>query len=193
MHAFQNLLCCAAAGFDLTLGEPEARHGPLPRNNGSARVVGSVAEELAAAQGSSQVCSRWQLAMASSCRCVFLSRLPPSPPFPSWPWLNSLPAMQVVLEGDLVNLGVTSPAAALALGLMYLQTNDGEVAAAFQLPDTHFAMDFVQPDQLALRMLMRSLGVCQTHWLAWQDSYSRLMADVQRNMHPPALLYVCVQ
>ncbi|EFN54660.1 hypothetical protein CHLNCDRAFT_9822, partial [Chlorella variabilis] len=64
---------------------------------------------------------------------------------------------QVVLEGDLVNLGVTSPAAALALGLMYLQTNDGEVAAAFQLPDTHFAMDFVQPDQLALRMLMRSL------------------------------------
>lgn len=29
--------------------------------------------------------------------------------------------LQTVLEGDLVNLGVTSPAAALALGLMYLQ------------------------------------------------------------------------
>lgn len=29
--------------------------------------------------------------------------------------------VQTVLEGDLVNLGVTSPAAALALGLMYLQ------------------------------------------------------------------------
>lgn len=35
------------------------------------------------------------------------------PPSPSPP--------QTVLEGDLVNLGVTSPAAALALGLMYLQ------------------------------------------------------------------------
>ena len=39
-----------------------------------------------------------------------------------------------MLEGDLVNLGVTSPAAALALGLMYLQTNDAAVAAAFQMP-----------------------------------------------------------
>lgn len=64
----------------------------------------------------------------------------------------------MVLEGDLINLGVTSPAAALALGLMYLQTNDAAVAAAFQLPDTHFALDFVQPDHLTLRMLMRSLG-----------------------------------
>lgn len=159
--------------------------------------MGSVAEELAAAQGSSQT----------------------------------------VLEGELLNLGVTSPAAALALGLMYLQTNDAAVAAAFQLPgacggrwfygaewrdcsgqglvavrvvvrtcnhgaavasadrfaqraryevhgvhspaarglpptvflpslccvscplpDTHFALDFVQPEQLTLRTLMRSLG-----------------------------------
>ena len=37
------------------MGEPEQRHGPLPRNSGSTRTVGSVAEELAAAQGSSQV------------------------------------------------------------------------------------------------------------------------------------------
>jgi hypothetical protein len=66
----------------------------------------------------------------------------------------------VVLEGDLVNLGVTSPAAALALGLMYLQTNDAEVAAAFLLPSTHFALDYVQPEQLTLRLLMRCLGGC---------------------------------
>ena len=43
------------AGFDPTLGEPEQRHGPLPRHGGAARTAGSVAEELAAAQGSSQV------------------------------------------------------------------------------------------------------------------------------------------
>jgi hypothetical protein len=48
--------------------------------------------------------------------------------------LLCLLCLQVVLEGDLVNLGVTSPAAALALGLMYLQTNDAAVAAAFQMP-----------------------------------------------------------
>ena len=55
-------------------------------------------------------------------------RLPPATLLPC------CPAAQVVLEGDLVNLGVTSPAAALALGLMYLQTNDAAVAAAFHLP-----------------------------------------------------------
>ena len=48
--------------------------------------------------------------------------------------LPCLACLQVVLEGDLVNLGVTSPAAALALGLMYLQTNDAAVATAFHLP-----------------------------------------------------------
>ena len=138
---------CAVAGFDPTLGAPEARHGPLPRTSGTARVVGSVAEELAAAQGSSQACGhaitascrRWHMVVTAFVCLVFC-------------------ATQVVLEGDLVNLAVTSPAAALALGLMYLQTNDAEVAAAFQLPDTHFALDFVQPDQLTLRMLMRALG-----------------------------------
>ena len=43
---------------------------------------------------------------------------------------------QVVLEGegDLVNLDVTSPAATVALGLMYLQTGDVAAASAFVLP-----------------------------------------------------------
>lgn len=46
----------------------------------------------------------------------------------------ALPCSQTVLEGDLVSLGVTGPAAALALGLLYLQTNDAGAAAAFHLP-----------------------------------------------------------
>lgn len=125
-------------GFDPTLGEPEVRHGPLPRSSGGPRAVGSVAEELAAAQGSSQV----------------------------------------VLEGELLNLGVASPAAALALGLMYLQTNDADVAAAFHLPDTHFSLDFVQPDQLALRTLMRSLVM----WDSIQPTEEWLLAQL-----PPLL------
>ncbi|KAL4443950.1 hypothetical protein ABPG75_011687 [Micractinium tetrahymenae] len=125
-------------GFDPTLGEPEPRHGPLPRASGSTRVVGSVAEELAAAQGSSQV----------------------------------------VLEGELLNLGVTSPAAVLALGLMYLQTNDAALAAAFQLPDTHFALDFVQPEHLTLRTLMRSLVM----WDSIQPSEEWLLVQL-----PPLL------
>ena len=55
-HMLQTLL---PPGMDPTLGEPEARHGPLPRSSGSHRAVGSVAEELAAAQGTSQVGAGW--------------------------------------------------------------------------------------------------------------------------------------
>ncbi len=52
----------------------------------------------------------------------------------------------------------TEAAPALRPPMTRLQTNDAAVAAAFHLPDTHFALDFVQPEQLTLRMLMRSLG-----------------------------------
>jgi hypothetical protein len=63
----------------------------------------------------------------------------------------------VVLEGALVNLDVTSPGATLALALMFLKTGDAAVAAAFAVPDTRFALDFVRPDLVQLRVLARAL------------------------------------
>ncbi|KAK9863020.1 hypothetical protein WJX84_009707 [Apatococcus fuscideae] len=63
----------------------------------------------------------------------------------------------VVLEGNLVNLDVTSPAATLALALMFLKTNDVGVAAGFVIPDTHFALDYVRPNFILLRVLARAL------------------------------------
>ena len=62
-----------------------------------------------------------------------------------------------MLEGNLVNLDVTAPGATLALGLMYLRTNDAAVARAFAVPDTHFALDYVKPDLILLRVLARGL------------------------------------
>lgn len=78
-----------------------------------------------------------------------------------------------VVEGSLVNLGVTSPAATLALMLMYLKTNDAQVAAKFYVPDTHYALDFVRPDLLVLRLLGRALvlwdGIApSTQWVEAQ-------------------------
>lgn len=46
-------------------------------------------------------------------------------------------AAQIIAEGDLLNLNVTSPAATLALGLMYLQTNDTTAAEVFCPPGEH--------------------------------------------------------
>lgn len=62
---------------------------------------------------------------------------------------------QVLLEGSLVNLDVTSPAATLALTLMFLKTNDASVAGMLSLPDTTFTLDFVRPSFILLRILAR--------------------------------------
>ena len=64
---------------------------------------------------------------------------------------------QVALEGNLVNLDVTAPGAILALGLMYLKTNDAAIARTFGVPDTHFALDYVKPELIVLRVLARGL------------------------------------
>lgn len=56
-----------------------------------------------------------------------------------------------------MNMDVTSPAATLALALMYLKTNDAAIAAAFFVPDTHFALDYVKPEFVLLRVLARGL------------------------------------
>ena len=65
--------------------------------------------------------------------------------------------MQVILEGNLINLDVTAPGATLALGLMYLKTGDAAIARAFAIPETHFALDYVKPELILLRVLARGV------------------------------------
>lgn len=65
--------------------------------------------------------------------------------------------VQLVIEGNVPNLDVTAPGGILGLALMYLQTNDRSIAALFEIPSTAFALDFVRPDFILLRMLGRSL------------------------------------
>ncbi|KAI5082088.1 hypothetical protein GOP47_0001831 [Adiantum capillus-veneris] len=62
-----------------------------------------------------------------------------------------------VMEGSNVNLDVTSPGATLALGLMFLKTNCEEVAARLSTPDTHFALEYVRPDFILIRVVARNL------------------------------------
>ena len=64
----------------------------------------------------------------------------------------------MVLEVKLVNLDVTSPAATLALGLMFLRTNDAAIAAVFTLPDTDIALVVVSLLQL-IRVTMTGVFV----------------------------------
>ena len=62
-----------------------------------------------------------------------------------------------IREGDLINVDVTSPGATLALGLMFLQSNNQSVASRLLIPDTHYLMDYVRPDWCLLRVLARHL------------------------------------
>ncbi len=77
----------------------------------------------------------------------------------------------MVLESPQINTSVTSPAATLALTLMYLRTNDATIAARFAVPDTAYALSFVRPDFVLLRVMGRALvmwdGISPTD--AWID------------------------
>lgn len=68
----------------------------------------------------------------------------------------------IVHEGNLINTDLTSPAATLALGFMYMKTGNRTIASAVDLPKTHFLLEWVRPDFLGLRVLSKAL-------ILWDD------------------------
>lgn len=62
-----------------------------------------------------------------------------------------------VLESDQVNVGVTAPAATLALTMMYLKTNNTAVSDSLAVPDTLYLLDTINPDVVLLRVCGRAL------------------------------------
>lgn len=62
-----------------------------------------------------------------------------------------------IYEGESINTNVTSPGATLALGLMYMKSENQSIADSIALPQTHFLLELVRPDFLSLRILARSL------------------------------------
>lgn len=71
------------------------------------------------------------------------------------------------------DVNLTSPAASIALGFMYLRTERKDVADILTIPDTVVALERVPPGQLLLRTLARSLIMWSeiapnNEWLAAQ-------------------------
>ena len=72
-----------------------------------------------------------------------------------------------------INTDITASGATLALGLMYIRSQNASVAASLQLPDTHFLLDYSRPDMLALRVISRSL-------ILWNDiTPTSIWIDIQ--------------
>ncbi|SPQ95207.1 unnamed protein product (mitochondrion) [Plasmodiophora brassicae] len=63
----------------------------------------------------------------------------------------------LVREATMTNVDVTCPGATLALGLMFLKTNNLHIANRLAPPETNFELESTRPDFLLLRVLSRSL------------------------------------
>ncbi|CAG8436254.1 8034_t:CDS:2 [Ambispora gerdemannii] len=71
--------------------------------------------------------------------------------------------------GD-INVNTTSLGATIALGLMFLKTNNESVADKITIPKTAYFLDFVRPDFLAVRILSKNLIMwdsieCNVAWV----------------------------
>ncbi|KAJ7938289.1 hypothetical protein B0H13DRAFT_1942264 [Mycena leptocephala] len=60
-------------------------------------------------------------------------------------------------KGNSFDINLTSPAATLALGLMYLRTERQDVADMLTIPDTVLALNRIQPSFLLMRVLSKAL------------------------------------
>jgi anaphase-promoting complex subunit 1 len=109
-----------------------------------------------------------------------------------------------VYEGDSINTDVTSPAATLALGLIYMKSGNTSIASVLALPDTHFLLEYVRPDFLMLRIIARSLILWDyvepsSSWIerqlpsAVRDAYSRMRVQAehiaQKTEASPSMAY----
>ncbi|GEM12547.1 anaphase promoting complex subunit 1 [Rhodotorula toruloides] len=68
---------------------------------------------------------------------------------------NALPGSQSAK--NVTDVNVTSPAATVAVGLMYLRSERKDVAEMLEIPSTSRNLDYVRPDLLLLRTICRNL------------------------------------
>jgi len=70
------------------------------------------------------------------------------------------PKCSRVLEGTNVNTDLTAPGATIALGLIYLKSNDASASAKLAVPTTRFLLESIRPDFL----LFRTWAQCLVMW-----------------------------
>jgi hypothetical protein len=97
----------------------------------------------------------------------------------------------VWLEGDKVNITVTSPSAAVALSLIYLRSGNLRVASALSPGSTKQSLESIRPDVLLLRCMARVLIMWGEHDA--DDSnryfdYAAFLDDRKQNDIVPGIL-----
>ena len=90
-----------------------------------------------------------------------------------------------VMEGNMINLDVTAPGATLALGLMFMRTDDEGVAAHLRVPNTHFALEHARPDFILLRVVAHSLVMWNSIRPTMEWVLSNLPPLLRVSLEPP--------
>ncbi|EGT44928.1 CBN-MAT-2 protein [Caenorhabditis brenneri] len=100
-------------------------------------------------------------------QCVFLPQSaspivnePSNLPFSNVGLMSSSQTANHVKEGDNINIHHCSEPAAIALGMMFMKTNNEFVAGSLALPDTITDIERIKPDS----MYSRVLGYCLVMW-----------------------------
>ena len=88
-----------------------------------------------------------------------------------------------ISEGPLVNVDVTSPGATIALGFMFMKSNNAAVAGRLEVPTTHFLLDYVRPDFLLLRVMCRGLVLWDSVRLLNISVYIQSMFSGKFSLH----------
>uniref|UniRef100_A0A914H9E7 Anaphase-promoting complex subunit 1 n=1 Tax=Globodera rostochiensis TaxID=31243 RepID=A0A914H9E7_GLORO len=83
------------------------------------------------------------------------------------------PSSSHVRELPTLNIHLTSPSAAIALGLIYLRTGDSWISDTLAIVDTFYEIDQIRPDMLMVRTLSRCLVdfdeiKCTQEWIETQ-------------------------
>ena len=89
-----------------------------------------------------------------------------------------------IMEGDSINIDITSPGATLALGMMYWRSNNQNIANWMAVPETSFLLEFVRPDFLMLRTIGRGLIL----WDSVIPSLDWVEAHIPTDIRPHCLV-----
>ena len=94
------------------------------------------------------------------------------------------PQSYQIMEGDSINIDITSPGATLALAMMYWRSNNQNIASWMTVPETSFLLEFVRPDFLMLRTIGRGLIL----WDSVVPSLDWVEAHVPPDIRPHCLV-----
>lgn len=75
-----------------------------------------------------------------------------------------------IKENDMVNTSITAPGALVALALIYLKSNNRQIADMIKIPHTFEALDSVTPQTTILKVIARNLVLwdsieCTADWV----------------------------